>query len=143
MFTLFRGGIDNLVAAYAISALSQSASSNQLVREVKRYKIPNESLVIRECWLRGKAMNDGLFHARLRTSSERLFWLGVVMEVLGIAAIVFPIIFRLAALLVGWVLPISGVGTFIGSFPIPGTGPFFAALLLGLLFHSGRRIRAL
>jgi uncharacterized membrane protein HdeD (DUF308 family) len=57
-------------------------------------------------------MSDGLFHARLRASSDRLFWLGLVMVVLGIAAIVFPIIFTLvAALLVGWMLLISGVGT--------------------------------
>jgi uncharacterized membrane protein HdeD (DUF308 family) len=62
------------------------------------------------------------------------FWLGLVMVVLGIAAIVFPIIFTLvAALLVGWVLLISGVGTCIGAFSIHGTGPFFGALLLGLL----------
>jgi uncharacterized membrane protein HdeD (DUF308 family) len=79
-------------------------------------------------------MSDGLFHARLRASSDRLFWLGLVMVVLGIAAIVFPMIFTLvAALLVGWILLISGVGTFIGAFSIHGTGPFFGALLLGLL----------
>jgi uncharacterized membrane protein HdeD (DUF308 family) len=79
-------------------------------------------------------MSDSLFHARLRASSDRLFWLGLVMVVLGIAAIVFPMIFTLvAALLVGWILLISGVGTFIGAFSIHGTGPFFGALLLGLL----------
>jgi len=79
-------------------------------------------------------MSDSLFHARLRASSQRLFWLGLVMVVLGIAAIVFPIIFTLvAALLVGWVFLISGVGTFVGSFSIHGTGPFFGALLLSLL----------
>ena len=38
-----------------------------------------------------------------------------------------------AALLVGWVLLISGALTFFGSFSIHGTGPFFGALLLSLL----------
>jgi uncharacterized membrane protein HdeD (DUF308 family) len=43
-----------------------------------------------------------------------------------------------AAILVGWVLLISGVGTVIGSFSIHGTGPFFGALQLGLLsFAAG------
>ena len=79
-------------------------------------------------------MSDGLFHARLRASSDRLFWLGLVMVVLGIAAVVFPMIFTLvAALLVGWVLLISGVGTCIGAFSIDGTRPIFGALLFGLL----------
>jgi uncharacterized membrane protein HdeD (DUF308 family) len=84
-------------------------------------------------------MSEGLFHARLRASSDRLFWLGLVMVVLGIAAVVFPMIFTLvAALLVGWVFLISGVGTVIGAFSIHGTGPFFGALLFGLLsFAAG------
>jgi hypothetical protein len=84
-------------------------------------------------------MSDGLFHARLRASSHRLFWLGLAMVVLGFAAIVFPMIFTLvAAFLVGWIMLISGVGTVIGAFSIHGTGPFFGALLLGLLsFAAG------
>ncbi|HYM04279.1 MAG TPA: DUF308 domain-containing protein [Stellaceae bacterium] len=77
---------------------------------------------------------DSLFHGRLRAASGRLFWLGLAMVVIGAAAIVFPIVSTLvAALLVGWVLLISGVVTLAGSFSIHGTGPFFAALLLGLL----------
>ncbi len=77
---------------------------------------------------------DSLFHGRLRASSGRLFWLGLALVVLGIVAIVFPIISTLvASLLVGWVLLISGGFTFFGSFSIHGTGPFFGALLLSLL----------
>jgi uncharacterized membrane protein HdeD (DUF308 family) len=84
--------------------------------------------------LGGKAVSDGLFHAGLRASSDRLFWFGLVMVVVGFAAIVFPIIFMLvSALLVGWVLLISGVGTCIGAFSIDGTRPIFGALLFGLL----------
>lgn len=77
---------------------------------------------------------DSLFHGRLRAASGRLFWLGLAMVVIGAAAIVFPMISTLvAALLVGWVLLISGAVTLAGSFSIHGTGPFFGALLLGLL----------
>src|SRR5580704_2788946 len=77
---------------------------------------------------------DSLFHGRLRAASGRLFWFGLVMVVLGIAAIVFPIISTLVAtLLVGWVLLIFGIITLVGSFSIHGTGPFFGVLLLSLL----------
>jgi uncharacterized membrane protein HdeD (DUF308 family) len=89
--------------------------------------------------LEGKAMSntslgDRLFHERLRESSGRLFWLGLAMVALGIAAIVFPIVSSLVAtLLVGWVFLISGGFTFFGSFSIHGTGPFFGALLFSLI----------
>jgi uncharacterized membrane protein HdeD (DUF308 family) len=74
------------------------------------------------------------FHNKLRDASSRLFWLGIVMAVLGLAAIAFPIFSTLAAaILVGWALLLSGVALFIGSFWIHGTGPFFAANLSGLL----------
>jgi uncharacterized membrane protein HdeD (DUF308 family) len=77
---------------------------------------------------------DTLILRRLRAASGRLFWLGLAMVALGIAAIVFPIFFTLvAALLVGWVLLIFGGFVLIGAFSIHGTGPFFGALLFGLL----------
>ena len=77
---------------------------------------------------------ESLFHGRLRTSSNRLMWLGIAMVILGTAAIVFPMISTLvAALLVGWVFLISGIFLFVGSFSIHGTAPFFGALLLSLL----------
>ena len=82
----------------------------------------------------GTSSVDSLFHNRLRAASGRLFWLGLLMVALGIAAIVFPMISTLVAtLLVGWVFLIFGVFSLYGSFSIHGTGPFFAALLLGLL----------
>ncbi len=44
----------------------------------------------------------------------------------------------MATLLVGWVFLLAGGITLVGSFSIQGTGPFFGALLLGLLsFASG------
>ena len=77
---------------------------------------------------------QSLFHGRLRAASGRLLWLGVALLVLGVAAIVFPMISTLVAtLLVGWVLLIAGGFGLLGSFSIRGTGPFFGALLLALL----------
>jgi uncharacterized membrane protein HdeD (DUF308 family) len=82
----------------------------------------------------GTGLVDNLFHGRLRAASGRLFWIGLAMVVIGIAAILFPMLSSLVAtLLVGWVLIFSGgVGVF-HSFSMHGTGPFFGALLLGLL----------
>ncbi len=77
---------------------------------------------------------ESLFHGRLRAASKKLFWIGLAMVVLGIVALVFPFISTMAVtLLVGSLLLIFGLITFINSFSIHGTGPFFGALLLGLL----------
>jgi uncharacterized membrane protein HdeD (DUF308 family) len=75
-----------------------------------------------------------LFHDRLRTASKSMFWIGLAMAALGAAAIIFPMMSTLVAtLFVGWVLLFSGAFSFFGAFSIHGTGPFFGALLLGLL----------
>jgi len=56
------------------------------------------------------------------------------MIALGIAALAFPFVSTLvAALFVGWTLLLSGVVTLVSGFSIRGSGPFFGALLLGLL----------
>ena len=84
--------------------------------------------------MNGTSLGESLFHGRLRTSSNRLRWLGIAMVILGVAAILFPIFSTLvAALLVGWVFLISGIFLLVGSVSIHGTGPFFGALLLSLL----------
>jgi uncharacterized membrane protein HdeD (DUF308 family) len=81
---------------------------------------------------------DSLFHGRLRAASKKLFWIGLAMVVLGIAAIAFPFISTMTVtLLVGWLLLIFGCITFFNSFSIRGTGPFFGTLLLGLLSIAG------
>jgi len=78
--------------------------------------------------------SDSLFHGRLRAASGGLLWLGLALVALGVVAIVFPMFSTLVAtLLVGWAMLISGGFTLAGSFSIHGTGPFFGALLLGLL----------
>jgi uncharacterized membrane protein HdeD (DUF308 family) len=77
---------------------------------------------------------DSVFHARVRGSSTQLLILGVAMALIGIAALVYPFIATIvAALLVGWVFLFSGVFMAIGAFSIHGTGPFFSALLFGLI----------
>jgi uncharacterized membrane protein HdeD (DUF308 family) len=82
----------------------------------------------------GTSFTDSVFHTRLRGSSGSLFWVGLGMALLGIAAIVFPIISTLAAtFLVGWTVLFAGMLMLIGSFSIHGTGPFFGALLISLL----------
>jgi uncharacterized membrane protein HdeD (DUF308 family) len=78
--------------------------------------------------------HESLFHGRLRSSSGRLLWLGLGLLVVGALALVFPIFSTLvAALFVGWVFLVSGGFMVFGAFSIHGTGPFFGALLLGLL----------
>ncbi|HVP89924.1 MAG TPA: DUF308 domain-containing protein [Terriglobales bacterium] len=74
------------------------------------------------------------FHRRLRAASNKLLWIGVAMVVLGIAAVVFPLVSsKVVALLVGWLLLFFGLLMFFNAFSIQGTGPFFGSLLLGLL----------
>jgi uncharacterized membrane protein HdeD (DUF308 family) len=71
---------------------------------------------------------------RVRASWRTLLRLGLAMAVLGAAALIFPAVSTIVAtLLVGWVFLLSGGITVVGSFSMHGTGPFFAALLLGLL----------
>jgi uncharacterized membrane protein HdeD (DUF308 family) len=84
------------------------------------------------------AQTDSLFHGRLRTGSRRLFWVGLAMTLLGVAALIFPVVSTLAvALFAGWVLLTAGGLLVAGAFTIHGTGPFFGALVTGLLFIAG------
>jgi uncharacterized membrane protein HdeD (DUF308 family) len=82
---------------------------------------------------------DSLFHGRLRAASTHLFWYGLLMAIIGAVALIFPMFATLAAaLMVGWVMLLSGALTFAAAFTIHGTGPFFGAVLLGLLsFAAG------
>jgi hypothetical protein len=42
-------------------------------------------------------LHNNLFHDRLRTAAGKLFWLGVVLLSLGIAAVIFPMVSTLVA----------------------------------------------
>ncbi len=80
-----------------------------------------------------QAAGGSPFHGRLRAAAGWLFWLGIALLVIGIAAIVFPIVSSLVAtLFVGWILLLAGIVAVAGAFSIHGTGPFFGAMLLGL-----------
>lgn len=82
----------------------------------------------------GRYSGDNPFHGRLHAASRGLFWLGVVLALLGLGAILFPIFATLAAtVLFGWVFFVSGLLILFGAFSIRGTGPFFGALLFALL----------
>jgi uncharacterized membrane protein HdeD (DUF308 family) len=79
-------------------------------------------------------LTDSAFHTRVRGSSTQLLCLGIAMALLGIAALVYPFIATIvAALLVGWVFLFAGIFMALGAFSIHGTGPFFSALLFGLV----------
>ena len=70
----------------------------------------------------------------LTRRNEELFWGGVALAVLGAAALVFPVASTFAvALMVGWLLVLSGAVTIFDAFTVEGTGPFFWELLIGLL----------
>lgn len=79
-------------------------------------------------------MTESVFHTRLRGSSNQFLWLGIAMALVGVAALVWPFIATIAvALLVGWVFLFAGIFMVLGAFSIHGTGPFFGALLFGLV----------
>jgi len=77
---------------------------------------------------------ESFFHEQVRSSSNKLLWLGIALVVVGIAAIVFPIVATLVATaFVGWLLLLAGCFMLAGAFSIMGAGPFFGALLVSLL----------
>ena len=57
-------------------------------------------------------LTDIQFHGRLRRAAPGLVWLGVVIALLGLAAILFPMLETLAAtVMVGWLILIFGLFT--------------------------------
>jgi len=77
---------------------------------------------------------DNQFGHQLRSASDKLMWLGIAMILLGVAAIVFPLVSTLVATgFIGAMLLVAGCLMLAGSFAIQGTGPFFGALLFSPL----------
>lgn len=77
---------------------------------------------------------DGFFRTSMPAASRGMLWSGIAMVVLGIAALLFPLVSTVVTtLMVGWMLLFFGGITLFSSFAIHGTGPFFGALLGGLL----------
>jgi uncharacterized membrane protein HdeD (DUF308 family) len=80
------------------------------------------------------AFVDTPFRAEVRKEASHLMWLGVALLVIGVVALVFPMISTLVAtLFVGWLLIITGFMSLFLAFSIRGAGPFFGALLFSLL----------
>ena len=77
---------------------------------------------------------ENWLHDKVRQGANRLMGLGVALLVLGIAALAFPFFSTLViTLFVGWMLILSGLVTLYAAFSLHGAGPFFGALLYGLL----------
>ena len=79
---------------------------------------------------------DPVPHVReiLTRRNEELFWGGIALAALGVAALVFPAAASFAvALMVGWLLVLTGAVTIFNAFTVEGTGPFFGELSIGLL----------
>lgn len=77
---------------------------------------------------------ENWLHDKVHHAANRLMWLGVALLILGIAALVFPFLSTLViTIFVGWLLIISGLLALYGAFSLHGAGPFFGALLYGLL----------
>ena len=75
-----------------------------------------------------------MIFGRLAKKNDQLFWGGVAMAIVGGLALLFPFGATLAiALMAGWLLILAGGVTIADAFTLEGTGPFFGALLIGLL----------
>lgn len=72
---------------------------------------------------------------RIESRRTEFFWLGVAMCVIGVLAILFPVISTLTfEFMVGWLLVLAGLVGLGSSFSVEGTGAFFGTLLLSLLY---------
>jgi len=77
---------------------------------------------------------DPEFIKTVRRKSGQLFWIGLVLAIIGIFALVFPVISTLvSALIIGWIFVLSGFVLLFTALQIHGAGPFFGTLLFSLL----------
>ena len=70
----------------------------------------------------------------LARKNDQLFWGGVTLALVGLLALLFPVVSTFViARVVGWLLVFSGLVTIWDAFTVEGTGAFFGELLIGLL----------
>jgi uncharacterized membrane protein HdeD (DUF308 family) len=70
----------------------------------------------------------------LARKNDQLFWGGVALALIGLLALLFPVVSTFViARVVGWLLVFSGLVTIWDAFTVEGTGAFFGELLIGLL----------
>ena len=81
-----------------------------------------------------ETMDTASFEDAVKENSSLLLWTGIGMSLIGAAAIAFPVFSSVTAnFMVGWLFIFSGAMAVIHSFTIKGTGPFFGAILVGLI----------
>ncbi len=82
---------------------------------------------------------DSATLAAIRRGRKTMLRAGIGMAIVGALAILFPMFSTFAVqFMIGGVLLFAGITMLAGSFAIRGTGPFFGAMLLGLLtFGAG------
>lgn len=74
------------------------------------------------------------FKQAVKESKSTLLWVGILLVIVGIIAIFFPFAATVTAnYMVGFLFVFYGALGVWHSFSIKGTGPFFGALLMGLL----------
>ncbi|MBS8261821.1 HdeD family acid-resistance protein [Roseibium polysiphoniae] len=74
------------------------------------------------------------FKAALKEGKSSLMWVGILMAIVGAIAIIFPFAATVTTnYMVGFLFLFSGALGVWHSFAIKGTGPFFGALLMGLI----------
>ena len=79
----------------------------------------------------GKAVS---FETAVKQNKSMFFWVGIGFAIVGVLAILFPVASSVTAnYMVGLMFLFSGIVMVVNSFSISGTGPFFGALLLGLI----------
>ena len=70
----------------------------------------------------------------LARKNDQLYWGGVALALVGLLALLFPVVSTFViARVVGWLLVLSGLVTIWDAFTVEGTGAFFGELLIGLL----------
>lgn len=74
------------------------------------------------------------FKQAIKDNKSSLLWFGILMAVVGAIAIIFPFAATVTTnFMVGFLFLFSGALGVWHSFSIKGTGPFFGALLMGLV----------
>ena len=79
-------------------------------------------------------MNDNQALQLIQRGKNSLLFMGILMAITGLLAIIFPVVSSLAVnYFVGGLLTFVGIVQVLGSFSVKGTQSFFGGLLFGLL----------
>ncbi len=74
------------------------------------------------------------FQSAIKENKSSLMWIGILMAAVGAFAILFPFAASVATnFMVGGLFIASGILSIFHAFTVKGTGPFFGALLVGLI----------